>query len=101
MKDNNINIDTINNNNSKQIMMMKKKKDKRSLDYIMRTMVAGGIAGCAAKTAIAPLDRVKILFQTSNPHFSKYSGAFGSSWWLFIWGERGAGRNGHMRRTDG
>lgn len=27
-----------------------------------------------AKTFVAPLDRVKILFQTSNPQFAKYSG---------------------------
>ena len=27
-----------------------------------------------AKTAIAPLDRVKILFQAQNPEFQKYSG---------------------------
>ncbi|KAI3331810.1 putative mitochondrial carrier protein [Xylariaceae sp. AK1471] len=53
-----------------------KKPNKQSLDYIMRTFVAGGLAGCAAKTTVAPLDRVKILFQTSNPQFAKYT----SSW---------------------
>ncbi|KAF8940046.1 hypothetical protein BGZ58_007978 [Dissophora ornata] len=48
-------------------------RDTKSLDYIARTMLAGGIAGTAAKTAIAPLDRVKILFQASNPQFEKYA----------------------------
>ncbi|KAI8836571.1 mitochondrial carrier domain-containing protein [Chytridium lagenaria] len=51
-----------------------KRKDKRSWEYIVKSLVAGGVAGCAAKTSIAPLDRVKILFQTNNPHFEKYSG---------------------------
>ncbi|KKZ67637.1 hypothetical protein EMCG_06697 [[Emmonsia] crescens] len=52
--------------------------DKRSLDYVLRTGLAGGLAGCAAKTVVGPLDRVKILFQTSNPQFAKYStGWFG------------------------
>ncbi|KAF9938873.1 hypothetical protein BGZ67_010276 [Mortierella alpina] len=51
-------------------------RNTKSLDYIARTMLAGGIAGITAKTAIAPLDRVKILFQASNPHFEKYAGTY-------------------------
>jgi len=53
-----------------------KKVDKHSFDYMMRSSIAGGLAGCAAKTTVAPLDRVKILFQTGNPQFAKYT----SSW---------------------
>ncbi|KAI0398532.1 mitochondrial carrier domain-containing protein [Xylariaceae sp. FL0594] len=54
----------------------RKKPNKHSMDYIARSFVAGGLAGCAAKTTVAPLDRVKILFQTSNPQFAKYSGSW-------------------------
>ncbi|KAJ5497348.1 hypothetical protein N7463_009335 [Penicillium fimorum] len=52
------------------------KIQKRSLDYVMRSGIAGGLAGCAAKTVVAPLDRVKILFQASNPQFAKYTGSW-------------------------
>ncbi|KAJ3569834.1 hypothetical protein NP233_g4794 [Leucocoprinus birnbaumii] len=51
-------------------------KDKQSFDYIIRSGLAGGVAGCVAKSVVAPLDRVKILFQASNPEFQKYAGTF-------------------------
>jgi solute carrier family 25 protein 16 len=72
-----------------------KKMDKQSLEYNLKTSLAGGIAGCAvspsriytisqchtntttqAKTVVGPLDRVKILFQTRNPQFAKYTGSW-------------------------
>ncbi|OCF31646.1 solute carrier family 25 (mitochondrial carrier protein), member 16 [Kwoniella heveanensis BCC8398] len=49
------------------------KTDKASWDYVITSGVAGGIAGCVAKTAVAPLDRVKILMQTSNEDFLKFA----------------------------
>ncbi|KAI5801578.1 mitochondrial carrier domain-containing protein [Peziza echinospora] len=52
------------------------REKKQSLDYVLRSGLAGGVAGCAAKTLIAPLDRVKILFQASNPQFLKYTGSW-------------------------
>lgn len=50
--------------------------EKQSLEYIVKSGLAGGLAGSVAKTVIAPLDRVKILFQASNPEFRKYTGSF-------------------------
>ncbi|KAJ3030765.1 UNVERIFIED_CONTAM: hypothetical protein HDU68_007842 [Siphonaria sp. JEL0065] len=52
------------------------RKNKRTTGYVLKSLLAGGIAGCAAKTVIAPMDRVKILFQTDNPRYIKYSGSF-------------------------
>ncbi|KAF5345298.1 hypothetical protein D9758_008474 [Tetrapyrgos nigripes] len=53
-----------------------KSRDKQSLHYIIYSGIAGGFAGCVAKTVVAPLDRVKILFQASNPDFQKYAGSW-------------------------
>ncbi|QIW99103.1 hypothetical protein AMS68_004621 [Peltaster fructicola] len=54
----------------------KRKIPKQSWDYVVRSGTAGGLAACAAKTVVAPLDRVKILFQASNPQFAKYTGSW-------------------------
>ncbi|KAJ1678170.1 coenzyme A transporter [Spiromyces aspiralis] len=49
----------------------------KSVDGI-KIFIIGGLAGCLGKTTVAPLDRVKILFQTNNPEYiSLYRQRFG------------------------
>lgn len=64
---------------------------KRDISFFVRSTIAGGVAGCTAKTLIAPLDRIKILFQTSNPDFKKYSGSVRGTGrgLLYIWHNSG------------
>ncbi|XP_065336009.1 solute carrier family 25 member 16-like [Cloeon dipterum] len=43
--------------------------DVRSMDFILKSFLAGGIAGMCSKTTVAPLDRIKILLQAHNKHY--------------------------------
>ncbi|KAI9799788.1 MAG: hypothetical protein M1825_004348 [Sarcosagium campestre] len=61
---------------SQEVGIKEEKSDKQSLEFIVRSGLAGGLAGCAAKTVVGPLDRVKILFQASSPQFAKYTGSW-------------------------
>lgn len=50
--------------------------NKQSREYVLKTGFAGGMAAVVAKTAVGPLDRVKLLFQANSPKFAKYSGSW-------------------------
>ncbi|KAF4353165.1 hypothetical protein CsatB_004685 [Cannabis sativa] len=39
-----------------------------------KSLIAGGVAGGVSRTAVAPLERLKILLQVQNPHSIKYNG---------------------------
>lgn len=41
-----------------------------------KELIAGGVAGGFSKTVVAPLERVKILFQVNNSHFQDYLSFF-------------------------
>lgn len=49
-------------------------KEKSDNQFILKTFLSGGLAGCVAKTAVAPLDRIKIHFQVRNPSFEPFIG---------------------------
>ncbi|XP_077251204.1 mitochondrial adenine nucleotide transporter ADNT1 [Tasmannia lanceolata] len=41
---------------------------------VCKSLFAGGVAGGVSRTAVAPLERLKILLQVQNPHNIKYNG---------------------------
>lgn len=52
---------------------MKSESDPARLTSL-NSLLYGGIAGCVAKTAIAPFDRVKIHFQVAHPDLNQFRG---------------------------
>ena len=46
---------------------------KSKTEMNAKTFLIGGVAGSIAKTVVAPLDRMKILYQTSNSHYKNMS----------------------------
>jgi solute carrier family 25 phosphate transporter 23/24/25/41 len=55
-------------------------------DVALRTLLAGGVAGCISRSLVSPLERLKILFQTQVHHpgqkakYTSVSGALKTIW---------------------
>ncbi|CAH0589200.1 unnamed protein product [Chrysodeixis includens] len=47
-------------------------EQKNDLDFILKNLLAGGVAGMCAKTTVAPLDRMKILLQAQSSHYKNH-----------------------------
>lgn len=60
--------------NSEKKTRDRKRTEPRTPTFVFYSLLAGGLSGCVAKTIIAPFDRVKILFQTHNPHVAHLRG---------------------------
>ncbi|ELU15657.1 hypothetical protein CAPTEDRAFT_187133 [Capitella teleta] len=42
---------------------------QESREFIVKTFISGGVAGCCAKTTVAPFDRIKILLQAHHKNY--------------------------------
>ncbi|XP_050434365.1 solute carrier family 25 member 16-like [Adelges cooleyi] len=57
-------------NESKEVIVLK--TQKKDFTYVMKSLLAGGVAGMCSKTTVAPLDRIKILLQAHNKHYASF-----------------------------
>lgn len=44
-------------------------ESEKKYGFVFKSLIAGGVAGMCSKTAVAPLDRIKILLQAHNEHY--------------------------------
>lgn len=51
---------------------MSSSNDIRNPIFICKSFLAGGLAGMASKSTVAPLDRIKILLQAHNNHYKHF-----------------------------
>jgi solute carrier family 25 protein 16 len=47
-------------------------KQNKKQHFSIYSFISGGIAGCVAKSLVAPIDRVKILLQVHNKHYEGF-----------------------------
>ncbi|CAL7946810.1 unnamed protein product [Xylocopa violacea] len=50
-------------------------ESEKDYEFLLKSLIAGGLAGMCSKTTVAPLDRIKILLQAHNKHY-KHLGVF-------------------------
>ncbi|GMY30492.1 mitochondrial adenine nucleotide transporter ADNT1-like [Fagus crenata] len=63
------------------------KAPSHALLSICKSLVAGGVAGGVSRSAVAPLERLKILLQVQNSHSVKYNGTIQGL--KYIWNTEG------------
>ncbi|XP_046687130.1 graves disease carrier protein-like [Homalodisca vitripennis] len=56
-------------------MTLRTEEKSVKFEFVLKSLLAGGVAGMFSKTTVAPLDRIKILLQAHSAHY-KHLGVF-------------------------